>query len=58
MITIEIKNMSHVDIKRRKHYIKKYYNKRKNLLNYLANCFKEIENVCINRKNLKVSIKI
>ena len=57
MITIEIKNMSHVDIERRKQYIKKYYNKRKNLLNYLANCFKGIENVCINRKNLKVSTK-
>ena len=57
MITIEIKHMSYVDTEKRKQYIKKYYNKRRKLLNYLAICFKEIENVCINRENWKVSTK-
>ena len=40
------KNMSDVDRKRRKEYRKSYYYKRKNLLNYLINHVKKLENGC------------
>ena len=41
--------MSYVHRKKGKEHMKKYYNKRKKLVNYLVNHFEEIENVSIKR---------
>ena len=39
--------MSDTDREIRKKYLKKYYYKRKSLLNQLINCVEELKNVCI-----------